>query len=280
MLLLKIFKLNMIISLMKKGVKKRKNPVIALAQIRYYDTDEKHNVAKIKKYIRLAKKRNADIICFPESCVHKKDFMSFDNDLIREIKEECKKNSIWCIIDDDMTVKGKVYNTAVLINREGKIAGQYRKINLMGDSPEVMAGKKIGVFETDFAKIGIAICWDLAYPKLFRKMKKMGAEIIFCPTYWKYEARAHHPMIYEERHKKREVTTLKSLIMARAFENLFFVALCNPAKNEAERDLIPYSAICTPHKILKDIKDKEGLITAEIKLNEIGQLERLYKEAV
>lgn len=265
---------------MKKKTKKRRNPVIALAQIRYFDTGERHNVAKIKKYIRLAKKRGADIICFPESAVHKTDFMSFDHDLIREIKKECKRSTIWCIIDDDMVIRGKVYNAAVLINREGKIVGKYKKIHLMGDSPEVKAGKKVGVFETDFAKIGIAICWDLNYPSLFKNMKKRGAEIVFCPTYWKYEARAHHPIVYDEKHRKREIATLKSLIMARAFENLFFVALCNPAKNEKEPDLIAYSAICTPHKILKDIKDKEGLIIAEIKINEIPQLERLYREAV
>lgn len=261
----------------KRG--KRKNPVIALAQIKYFDTAEKHNAAKIKKYIRLAKKRGADIICFPESSVHKTDFLSFDHKLIHEIREECKKNAIWCIVDDDMVIHGKVYNTAVLINREGKIAGEYRKINIMGDSPEVRAGKKIKVFRTDFAKIGIAICWDLAYPKLFRKMKQKGAEIVFCPTSWKYEARAHHPMVYSRRHKARELLTLKSLVMSRAFENLFFVALCNPAKNKDE-DLISYSAVCTPHKILKDIKDREGLVTAEIKINEIGKLEKLYREAV
>jgi len=265
---------------MKKSAKKRKNPIIALAQIKYFDTAEKHNVAKIKKYIRLAKKKNADIICFPESVVHKTSFMSFNHKLISEIKEECKKNSIWCIVDDDMVIEKNVYNMAILINREGKITGQYKKINIMGDSPEVKAGKKISVFETDFAKIGIAICWDLTFPSLFKKMKKRGAEIIFCPTSWKYEARAHHPMVYNEKHRKREFATLKSLVMTRAFENMFFVALCNPAKNEDEPDLIPYSAICTPHKILKDIKDKEGLIIAEIKINEIGQLEKLYKEAV
>jgi predicted amidohydrolase len=226
---------------MEKKRNKRKNPIIALAQIIYYDTDDEHNIAKIKKYIRLAKKKNADIICFSESCVHKTDFLSFDDDLIREIKEECKKNSIWCIIDDDMVIKGKTYNTALLIDRRGKIAGEYRKKNLMGEG---------------------------------------YAEIVFCPTYWKYEARAHHPMIYSEKHRKREFETLKSLIMTRAFENMFFVTLCNPAKNKTDKDLIPYSAICTPQKVLKDIKDKEGMIVAEIKLNEIKQLEKLYKEAV
>lgn len=261
---------------------KRKNPIIALAQIKYFDTAEKHNVTKIKKYIRIAKSKGADIICFPESAVHKNDFLSFNHKLIAEIKAECKKNSIWCIIDDDLIIRGKIYNTAILIDRKGKISGEYRKINLMGegyDSP-VKAGKAIKVFRTDFAKIGIAICWDLAYPELFREMKKKGAEIIFCPTYWKYELHAHHIRKYKEKQRERERVTLKSLIMTRAFENLFFVALCNPAKNKFEKDLVPYSAIASPHKILAEIKDKEGLIIKEIRLDEIGKLEKIYKEAV
>jgi predicted amidohydrolase len=230
----------------------------------------------------LAKKKNADIICFPETTVHKTDFLNFNHKLIVEIREECRKNSIWCIIDDDMAIKGKIYNTAILINRRGKIAGDYKKINLMGegyDSP-VEAGKKIKVFKTDFAKIGIAICWDLTFPLLFKKMKQEGAEIIFCPTIWRYEARAYRPIKYNENHKKKELAILKSLIMTRAFEDLVFVALCSPAKNKNEKDLIPYSVICSPHKIIKEIKDKEGLITAEINLKEIGKLEKLYKEAV
>ncbi len=260
----------------------RKNPVIALAQIRYFDTAEKHNVAKIKKYIRLAKKKKADIICFSESCVHKNSFMSFNHKLIKEIREECKENSIWCILDDDMVIRGKPYNTAILINRQGKIAGEYRKINVMGegyDSP-IIAGKKIKVFETDFAKIGIAICWDITFPKLFREMKKKGAEIIFCPTYWKYELHAHHIRKYQPKQRERERLTLKSLIMARAFENLFFVNLCSPAKNRNEKDLVPYSAIVSPHKVLKEIKDKEGLITYELRLSEIGKLKKIYEEAI
>jgi predicted amidohydrolase len=266
---------------MKKGVK-RKNPVIALAQIVYFDTAEKHNVAKIKKYIRLAKKKNADIICFSESVIHKTSYLDFNDKLIAEIREECRKNAIWCIIDDDMTVRGAVYNTAILIDREGKIAGKYRKIHLMGegyDSP-IKAGKKIEVFKTDFAKIGIAICWDLTYPKLFKNMKQLGAEIIFCPTYWKYELHAHHVRKYQKKSRERERITLKSLVTSRAFENLFFVVLCSPAKNRAEKDLVSYSAIVSPHKVLKEIKDKEGLITCKIRMKEISKLEKLYKEAV
>lgn len=253
------------------------NPVVALAQIKYYSDDEKHNVEKIKKYIRLAKKKKADIICFPESCVHKNKFLDFDHSLIREIREECKKNSIWCIIDDDVRINKQLYNAAILINRRGKIKGYYKKINLYGDSEGIKAGKSPKVFRTDFGKIGIAICWDLAHPKLFRKMKKKGAEIIFCPAFWKYEVHAHNARKYEKKHHDDEMKTLKSLVMARAFENLFFVALCNPVVDD--KDMVSYSAISSPHKVLAEIKNREGLIISKINLKEIGKLHKVYDDS-
>ncbi|HJX50739.1 MAG TPA: nitrilase-related carbon-nitrogen hydrolase, partial [Candidatus Nanoarchaeia archaeon] len=91
-------------------MKRKKQPIIALAQIRYHDTSSKNNIEKIKKYIILAKKRKADIVCFPESCVHKTAMFHKNHGLINEIKEECKKNKIWSIITEDIKIKDKVYN--------------------------------------------------------------------------------------------------------------------------------------------------------------------------
>jgi predicted amidohydrolase len=253
---------------------KKRNPIIALAQIKYFENSKKNNVEKIKRFIRLAKKKNADIICFPESCIHKNDFLNFEGELIKEIKEECKKNSIWCIVTEDIQVGKKAHNTAILINRKGKIHGTYKKIHLYGDSEGIISGKKHEVFKTDFAKIGIAICWDLAHPRLFKNLKRKGAEIVFCPMYWAYELHAYHARKYEEKHRKKERATLKSLIMTRAFDNVFFLAACNPAKGE--EDLVSYSTICSPHKILSEIKNKEGIICSKIDLSEIEKIHHLY----
>jgi predicted amidohydrolase len=246
-----------------------KKPVIALAQIKYFDIHKKNNIEKIKRYIRLAKKFKADIVCFPESCLHKTDTLHFDDKFINEIKQECKKNSIWCIINEEIILKKTPFNLALLISRQGKISGFSKKIHLYGDSKNVKPGKKIKVFKTDFAKIGIVICWDLAFPELFKKMKNAGAEIVFCPAAWCYEEKA-----YDKHHKKEETKLLRALISARAFENLYFVALCNPVVNR--EDQVSYSAICSPHKILKEIIDKEGLITAKINLKEIKKLCKIY----
>jgi predicted amidohydrolase len=140
----------------KKIFKKNRKPIIALAPIKYFDISKKNNLQVIKKYIRLAKKSKADIVCFPESCIHKTENLDYNDDLIKEIRKECKKNSIWCIITENIILKNKPYNTAILIARNGKIKGKYKKIHLYGD--DVVAGKKVKVFDTDFAKIGIVIC--------------------------------------------------------------------------------------------------------------------------
>jgi predicted amidohydrolase len=246
---------------------KQRKVTVAAAQIRYFDISKKNNLEKIKNYIRRAKKVGADIICFPESCVHKTETLYFNDTLIREIREECKKNSIWCIITEDLEIRKKRYNASILIDREGNLKGDYKKINLYGD--DVKAGSRVKIFKTDFGKIGIAICWDLAFPELFKKLKKEGAEIVFCPSLWEYEPRAH-----DEKHKEREMKILESLVMARAFENLYFFVFCNPLTKS--KFLVSYSAISSPHKILKRIVGKEGLIYATLNLNEIKKARDIY----
>ncbi|VVB78055.1 Nitrilase [uncultured archaeon] len=246
---------------------KQRNATIALAPIKYFDISKKDNLKKIKKYIKAAAKRGADIICFPESCLHKTEALSINHEIIQEIRDECKKNSIWCIITEDLILRKKPYNMAILINRKGEIKGKYKKIHLYDD--DVKAGKKVKVFRTDFGKIGIVICWDLAYPELFKKMKEKKAEIIFCPSQWCYEHKAHH-----KKHKEIEIELLKCLATARAFENINFVALCNPLRER--EDQVSYSAIVSPHRVLKETVGEEKLIIAKINLNEIKKLEKLY----
>lgn len=253
---------------MKKRIR---TAVIALAQIKYYSDNSKHNLEKIKKYIRLASKKRADIICFPESCVHR-SALELSHWIIEEIKEECKKQKIWSIITDDFIVGKKVNNTSILINRKGKVIGGYKKIHLYGD--KTLPGKRFAVFKTDFAKSGIAICWDLAFPNLFKKMKSAGAEIVFCPAQWWYDTKTY------EKHsgidaRKKETEILRSLIRTRAFENVYFVALCNPVMDSKFQ--VSYTALASPTKILKEIVGREGMIVVKINLNEIKKQERVYK---
>lgn len=243
-------------------------PIISIAPIRYFDISTTDNLIKIKKYIRMAKRAGSDIICFPESCIKKNGCIQLKGKLINAIQEECKKNSIWCIVTEDLLINKKPFNVSILINRKGKITGKYRKINLYGD--KVNPGNKVEVFKTDFGKIGVVICWDLASPDLFQTMREKGAEIIFCPSQWWYDSEPH-----KNKHKKeREMVLLKSLILARAFENVCFVALCNPLVDSKYQ--VSYSAIASPLKILKESVNDEKLISVEVDRKEIKRLRKFY----
>lgn len=78
-----------------------------------------------------------------------------------------------------------VYNTAVLIDRQGKVAGKYRKVYLPREEVEggLTPGVDYPVFETDFGKIGMMICWDLEYVDPARALAAQGAEIILMPIW-------------------------------------------------------------------------------------------------
>ena len=95
-----------------------------------------------------------------------------------------------------------LYNTAVLIDRQGKVAGKYRKVYLPREEIEggLTPGNIYPVFETDFGRIGMMICWDSQYADPARALAVQGAEIIFLPIWGGYstlmQARALENHVY------------------------------------------------------------------------------------
>ena len=77
----------------------------------------------------------------------------------------------------------KVFNTAVIFDRQGRIIGKHRKTVLpVMETWLVSKSDEYGVYQTDFAKIAVAICWDIAYPEVCTIFALKGADIIFNPT--------------------------------------------------------------------------------------------------
>jgi predicted amidohydrolase len=78
---------------------------------------------------------------------------------------------------------GLYHNTAVLIDREGQIAGKYRKVHLtIGETDGGLTpGREFPVFQTDFGRIGIMTCWDSWFGESARALRLNGAEILFLP---------------------------------------------------------------------------------------------------
>ena len=78
-----------------------------------------------------------------------------------------------------------VYNTAVLIDRTGRLAGKYRKVYLPRDEVDggLTPGSDYPVFATDFGKVGLMICWDVQYTDPARALALGGAELILMPIW-------------------------------------------------------------------------------------------------
>jgi len=78
-----------------------------------------------------------------------------------------------------------VYNTAVLIDREGRVAGRYRKMYIPREEFEggITPGSDYPVFRTDFGTVGLMICWDVQYPDPARALVLRGAEMILMPIW-------------------------------------------------------------------------------------------------
>lgn len=79
----------------------------------------------------------------------------------------------------------QIYNSAVLIERDGAIIGMHRKINELDFAQTIYAtGGKLEVFDTSIGRVGVAICADLLVPEIGMALAAMGAEIILSPSAW------------------------------------------------------------------------------------------------
>ncbi len=132
-----------------------------------------------------------------------------------------------------------MYNTGVLIGRDGEIKGKYRKTHIPeGEYDQgVSHGDSYPVFETDFGKVGIMICWDSWFVDPARALAAAGAEIILVP-------------IWGGNH---------TLMAARAIENHAYVVNCG--YDLASRIYGPWGAL------LGEASERPGVAVAEIDLN-------------
>jgi predicted amidohydrolase len=102
-----------------------------------------------------------------------------------QLGEAAKKNKIWVVAGLTERVGDVVYNIAVLLDRQGRVAGKYRKTHLPREEWKegVRPGQEYPVFDTDFGRIAIQICYDWFFPEPAAIFALKGAEIILAPTW-------------------------------------------------------------------------------------------------
>ena len=78
-----------------------------------------------------------------------------------------------------------LYNTAVLVGRDGGLVGRYRKACLPMEEIEggLTPGHDCPVFDTDFGRVGLMVCWDVSYPQVAAQLAARGAEVLFLPIW-------------------------------------------------------------------------------------------------
>ncbi|MFC2124053.1 carbon-nitrogen hydrolase family protein [Bacteroidota bacterium] len=133
---------------------------------------------------------NPDIICLPEgfpSAVSDryslKDIAETPiGEITRPFADYARNNNCYIICPIHTTEKGKYYNAAVVIDRQGKLMGEYRKIHpTIGEVERGIVPGPVDapVFKTDFGIIGIQICFDIEWDDAWKRLRKKGAEMVF-----------------------------------------------------------------------------------------------------
>ncbi len=159
--------------------------------------NKEENLLSMEKHIQKIKNICTDIdtIVFPElGCTgyvldetadeYSEDTKGF---CVRKTQMLAKKYNINIISGFLEKNNTQPYNTAFAINRLGELVGKYRKNHLYSESEEInlySKGEALNLFEFDGRKCGMAICFDIRYPRLFEKLATCWAELIFIPANW------------------------------------------------------------------------------------------------
>jgi len=149
-----------------------------------------------------------------------------------------------------------VFNAASLFGPQGEVLGPYRKIHRFGPMAEdrwLQAGCAPGLFDPPWGKTGVAICYDLRFPELFRRYASAGARLILLPSEWP-QPRLHH---------------WRTLAQARAIENGCFVAAVNRVGSDQNNAFCGHSLLVGPWgDILIEAEEAPDLLIAAIDLTE------------
>ncbi len=193
---------------------------VAMCQIFILDGDRQGNFIRIENAVAEAKNKGADIICFPETAIlgwlnsdaHIRacTIPGPDSDSLCEL---AKKYGTHLCIGLDEKEGGRLYNSVLLIDNEGRILLKYRQINIPQKlmSPPYTPGldSDIGTVNTKFGKIGLLVCADTHTESILDRMAALKPALLLVP-YGYAEREANWPAHSREFHdvvKKAAIAT-------------------------------------------------------------------------
>ena len=239
------------------------------------------NLAAVHRYLDTCKAGGADLVVLPEmfDCpYHKSLFRPFaepDGGMVwQTLSDEAKRCGIYLVAGSvpELGGDGKIYNTCYVFDRAGRQIAKHRKMHLFdleleGEKPVresdvLSAGSAATVFDTEFGKMGVCVCYDMRFPELLRRMADQGAQVVFAPAAFFYKTgQAHWEM----------------LLRMRAVDNQCFVVGAAPAADPTGGYKVwGHSMIVDPWgEILAEAEaDTDCVIGAEADLSRIDSIRR------
>ncbi len=202
----------------------------ALIQLSVGD-DPAGNLPVTLAFLRTAAAGGAEFLATPECTnllssdrAHQRAVLCHEEDdpTLAALRAEAEALGVWLLIGSlclkTHDADGRFANRSYLIGPKGQIVAWYDKIHMFDvdvspieryrESEAYRPGTKVVLAQTDFAAIGMAICYDLRFPHLFRRLAQAGAEVLTLPAAFNDTTGAAH---------------WESLVRARAIENTCFV---------------------------------------------------------
>lgn len=237
----------------------------------------KDNLANAQRLIRESAQQGAKLIVLPEMfAIMGMDLHDLKNaqeplgsGLIQSfLANEARSNQVW-LVGGTIPIQGKnkVRAACLVYNDKGECVGHYDKIHLFDvslsateqykESERIEPGEKTTVIDTPFGKLGLAVCYDVRFPELFRKLFNAGAEIITIPAAFTVKTGEAHWEV---------------LTRARAIENFCYViGACQGGTHENGRQTYGHSLIIEPWgNIAAEIDGTHpGIIYADIDLKKL-----------
>ena len=243
--------------------RQRKTISVLAVQPAIIEEIDAQRLARVERLLAEAEK--ADLVLLPELWrVGYSDFASYskkaepiDGNTVSFLSGAAKQLGAYLLGGSIVERRGEtLHNTAVLFDPAGERIGVYRKTHLLSYHSQerdlLTAGRQITVVETEIGYLGLAICYDLRFPELFREMSTEGAEVFLIPAAW--------PAVRAE--------AWESLCPARAVENQAFVVACNATG----RGLLGRSMIVDPWGVkTASLGGEEGILRANIDLETVRE---------
>ena len=249
--------------------------------------DIRQNIEKAVALVRQASENGAQIVClqelfasryFPQT-VDVKNYglaQPLPDESVAAMQKIAAAEKLTIIVPVyECAQPGIYFNTAVIVDADGSIAGKFRKVHIP-EGPQYLekyyfTPGNLGypVFKTAYATIGVGICWDEWFPEVARILGMKGAEIIFYPS-----AIGSEP----DRPDYSSQAAWETVIKSHGIANGLFIAALNRVGREGDMMFYGGSFISNPFGdvLARGDSQSDQVVAAELDLHQIREFRDLF----